>query len=147
MTKGKITSVADYIDRQIDISGVPQKEIAAALGYSNANVITMFKQGRTKLPITKVGPLAKVLGVDTVHLLRIVMNEYMPETYAALEEMIGQSLVTEGEMQVIRIIRENAGDKELALTRAEHRNMLAKVIRDIANEENPTTVRAPAAKK
>ena len=47
MVKQKKISVAAYINMQIAVSGVQQTEIAAALGYSKPNVITMIKQGKT----------------------------------------------------------------------------------------------------
>ena len=147
MTKGKRITVANYLDQQIAISGVSQKDIAAAIGYSNPNVITMFKQGRTKLPIPKVGPIATILGIDPVHLLRMVMNEYMPDTYAAIEKLIGKSLVTEGESKALQIIREASNGHDIKLERNDHKTKLASVVSEIVSEENPTTIRAAVKKK
>jgi len=55
MTKPKLT-VAQYLTMKIDESGKTQREIATEVGYDAANVITMFKQGSTKLPLNTVGP-------------------------------------------------------------------------------------------
>ena len=65
----------------------------------------MIKQGKTKLPVNKVGPLAKALGVDPVHLLRLTMAEYMPETWETIEDIVGQSLVSAGEMKLLDELR------------------------------------------
>jgi len=142
MMKGKKTSVAHYIEQQIAISGIPQKEIAAAMGYNNPNVITMFKQGRTKLPINKVGPCAQALKVDPVHLLKLALSEYMPDTYEAIEQLIGKTMISESDQRLLKVVHEATGGYDLALTGAEHRAKLTKVIRDIVSEENPTTIRA-----
>ena len=114
-TKQKLPKVAEYLDAQINLSGLKQKDIATALGYTKPNIVTMFKQGLTKLPIEKVGPFANVLGVDPVHLLRIVMNDYMPDTYNAVVKMLGQEPITEHELAIVTAIRELTGGKNLEM--------------------------------
>ena len=114
-TKQKLPKVAEYLDAQINLSGLKQKDISTALGYTKPNIVTMFKQGLTKLPIEKVGPFAKVLGVDPVHLLRIVMNDYMPDTYNAVVKMLGQEPITEHELAIVTAIRELTGGKNLEM--------------------------------
>jgi DNA-binding CsgD family transcriptional regulator len=146
MTKPKRVTVAEYIESQIAMSDVSQKDIAAALNYDKPNVITMIKQGKTKLPINKVGPLAKALNVDPVHLLRLAMAEYMPDTWEAIQNLVGKSLVTEGEMQVVQLVREHANGHELVLEKADHRNALARVIREVAAEESKITRKVPVKK-
>ena len=114
-TKQKLPKVAEYLDAQINLSGLKQKDISTALGYTKPNIVTMFKQGLTKLPIEKVGPFANVLGVDPVHLLRIVMNDYMPDTYNAIVKMLGQEPITEHELAIVTAIRELTGGKNLEM--------------------------------
>jgi DNA-binding transcriptional regulator YdaS (Cro superfamily) len=58
--------------------GKSQKELANLLGYHNANVITMFKQGSTRIPANKVVPLARAAGVLPGPLLRAWFRAYMP---------------------------------------------------------------------
>ncbi len=59
-------------------SGKSQKEIAISLGYCNANIITMFKTGDTRVPPEKVVPLARVLNEPPPALLQAWMLAYMP---------------------------------------------------------------------
>jgi hypothetical protein len=80
----KAMRVADYLAQQIILCGKSQKEIAEEVGYEKPNVITMMKQGHTKIPIVKVGAFARALEVDPAYLLRLVCMEYMPETWAAI---------------------------------------------------------------
>ena len=101
MSKQNRITVASYLEIQIAVSEISQKDIATAIGYDKPNVITMIKQGKTKLPLNKVGPLAKVLGIDPVHLLRLAMSEYHPDTWLAINHIIGRWLVTDGEMTII----------------------------------------------
>ncbi len=52
-------TVAEFLTHAITHSGKTQKLIADELGYDNPNIITMFKQGSSPVPLKKVGPLAK----------------------------------------------------------------------------------------
>jgi hypothetical protein len=53
----------------------------------------MFKQGNTKLPLKRIGPLAKALEVDPAHPLRLVMLEYMPETWESIADILQSTLL------------------------------------------------------
>ena len=107
--KEKPIAVAEFIRRQIHTCGKSQKEIAREAGFATPNIITMFKQGTTKIPVRKAGALAKALGVDPAYLLRLVLREYLPETYAAIEEIAPGLALTENEKWLIgewRVISE-----------------------------------------
>lgn len=101
MTTFKKLTVAEYLTRKIDESGKTQKDIATEIGYDNPNIITMFKQGHTKLPLTTVGPFAEALDIDPAHLLRLVMAEYYPDTYRAVEGCLGTMILTGNERALI----------------------------------------------
>ena len=53
-----------HVERLIERSGRTQREIATALGYGRSNIVTMFKQGTTRVPGDKVPALADALGVE-----------------------------------------------------------------------------------
>lgn len=116
MSKSKRITVAEYLTQQINMSGKSQIEIAEDVGYAKPNVITMFKQGKTRLPINKVPAFAKSLGVDPIHFLRIALSEYMPETWDVIEECFGGSMISEEEKQVLDIIRTVAQGQPIAPT-------------------------------
>jgi len=118
-TKNKIT-VASYLTNQIDstVNGgwKTQKMISEELGYSKPNIITMFKQGLTNLPINKVPAMAKAIHVDPVYLLRLTLSEYMPEAWQVIEELLGRNIVTKQELDVLKFIRENSGGRDLSVS-------------------------------
>ena len=58
---------------------------------------TVIKQGLTKLPIARVGGLARALALDPVQLLMLVMNEYQPGTLAIIEEEVDVQILTPNE--------------------------------------------------
>ena len=100
-------TVAAYLTQAIDASGKMQREIALACGYDNQNIITMFKQGLTRLPLKTVGPMAKALGVDPGYLLQIVMQEYMPETWHSVREIMENAALSCDELEVVTAYREH----------------------------------------
>ncbi|MEZ2310858.1 hypothetical protein AB6809_29860 [Paraburkholderia sp. RCC_158] len=104
--KAKRISVADYINGAIDLSDKTQRQITQEIGYENPNVLTMIKQGRTKLPINKVGAIARALGVDPANLLRIVMLEYMPDAWQVISEVMGDRVVSADESALLDLARE-----------------------------------------
>ena len=112
----KNLSVAETFSKAIARSPKSQKEIAREAGFPKPNIITMFKQGRTDLPIKRVGPLAKAVGLDPAHLLRIAMKEYYPETWPVIEENLDTLVLTENERQLIRKWRDLTEDTDPSAT-------------------------------
>lgn len=145
MSKAKRISVAEYLTQQINICGKSQREIADDVGYEKPNVITMFKQGKTKLPINKVGAFAKSLGIDPLHLLRIAMSEYSRDTWEVIEDLIGKSLVTQEELAILEVIRSVSEGQPIAPRSAieidELKELAEKWKKRIENEANAAAER------
>ena len=91
----KKIKVAEYLTAQLEICGKSQKEIAKEVGFPKANVLTMLKQGNTRVPIHRVPALAEALGVDPAKFMRMVLAEYHPEILKAIESSLGE-IKTEG---------------------------------------------------
>lgn len=116
-------SVADYITLQLEACGKPQFEIAEQAGFEKPNVITMIKQGKTKLPLAKIGPMARALGVDPVYLYQITMEEYLPETWEAIQSIFAHEMPTKNEAEVIDAMR-SAGLGTKALSGDQKRDLI-----------------------
>lgn len=101
-TNSTIT-VAQFLSEQIDRSGKTQKQIAEESGFDCANMITMMKQGLSKVPLNRVGAIARALDIDAAEFMRMVMAEYMPCTLAAIEEIL--PMLSESERRLIRTLR------------------------------------------
>lgn len=78
------TTVASHLEKAIALSGKTQREIAAKVGYANPNVISMMKQGQTKVPIEKIPALAAATGTAPGPFLALALKEYMPEAWNVL---------------------------------------------------------------
>jgi len=134
MEASKHILVKDYLAAAIEASGLKQNEIASKVGYSAPNIITMMKQGKTKLPPNKVPAFAEALGVDKLHFLKLVMQEYQPETWAVIEECAGEHLVTADEITLLQIIRDQADGRSLRIHNDNDRAELRAVIEKIASK-------------
>ncbi|WP_254275401.1 helix-turn-helix transcriptional regulator [Halomonas sp. 3H] len=107
-------SVSEFIvERQAEL-GVANRDLAEAAGYHNQNVITMIRRGKTKLPLDKVEPFARVLRVDSAWLFRLAMSEYMPETLRMIEQCCGP-MTTNNERCMLEVWRHanNQADPEV----------------------------------
>ncbi len=87
--------VANFVRQQIVLLGKSQVEIAQQVGFDKPNVITMIKQGRTKLPMTKVTKMAEALETDPVYLLKLCMQTYQPENWEVIEPLLEHALTND----------------------------------------------------
>jgi len=119
-------TVAEYITRQIETCGKTQAQIAGEVGYDRPNLISMIKNGKTKLPVQKVGVFAQALGVDPAFLFRLVMTEYSPETWRAINEIQGAIPVTNNERLILEEVRKLAANRDPKLqSPTQHRALKA----------------------
>jgi hypothetical protein len=78
----------EFLSLHIKRSGLTHREIAQACGFKRANVVSMIKLGHTKLPLERLGSMARVLELDTFDLYCRFMEEYYPETWVELRGLI-----------------------------------------------------------
>jgi transcriptional regulator with XRE-family HTH domain len=81
-----------HIDRLINQSEKTQREIALAMGYERSNLISMFKQGITRVPLDKVPALAEALDVDPAELIVMWLSDYEPELLEVINSNVGMLL-------------------------------------------------------
>jgi hypothetical protein len=100
------TELSRWLQQYIDSPACDksQREIATDLGYPRANIISMFKSGEAKVPLDKLPALAKSLGVDFAHILRLGLAQYMQDSNADLARAF-RRVVTENEMEIIQHVR------------------------------------------
>lgn len=107
MAKKSTPTVAEYLEAQIDLCGKTQLEIARECGFEKPNIITMLKQGKSKLPFARLGVMSRALGVDPLYLYQLAMSEYEPETWAVIEDQIlRQPAITANEFEIIQLVRQ-----------------------------------------
>lgn len=99
-------SIAEYLSRLIDSSTKKQYEIARECDFDQPNIITMIKQGKTRLPRDKVFKMARALEIDGMDLLRRMYREYYPEEWEMIERLNSQPVLTEAEIEAIFVLRQ-----------------------------------------
>lgn len=119
--------VAKFVRQQIQVLGKSQREIAQEVGFEKPNVITMIKQGKTKLPIAKVGRMAKALDTDPVFLMKLCMNTYHPDTWQFIEPFL-ESALTKDEVMLLRTWRSFVGAPYVAALTDESKNLLTQFL-------------------
>lgn len=82
---------------------LPQTEIAEALGYDPPNIISMFKTGRTMVPIEIIPKLAGLLGVSELYFMELALEAYHPTLWMVIERAFGK-LVSENEIDIVDVI-------------------------------------------
>lgn len=97
--------VASFLERRLETSKLSQKEIAKMCEFPSPNIITMFKQGLSKIPIEKTVKLAKALDVDRVEFFKLLMSSYRPKEYEVIVEIMGDP-INESERAVVNLLRE-----------------------------------------
>lgn len=76
--------VAQYIDLLINDSPKTVRQIANEVGFPKPNVVSMIRNGDTKVPVARAAPLAIALGADPRDMLVRVLKEQQPETWEAI---------------------------------------------------------------
>jgi len=110
-----------YVNR----SNKTQARIAEQAGYARQNVVSMFKQGKMKIPIEKIPALAEIIEVDPKLLLRTAMAEYFPKIWEVLQEHFGNGLlVSDEERRILETLRKSAGTRGVKISTERQRQAL-----------------------
>lgn len=129
-------TVAEYLSSQIDIcvnNGKTQREIATEAGFPKPNVITMLKQGITKVPTAKVASLSRALGIDSRFFLSMVLKEYYPEMWEVFEGIMQQPALTRNEIEMIELARKtNPNNPKIATDNQKQK--FAELIKDLPHD-------------
>lgn len=84
---------------------IQQKDISSDLGIgSSTNIMTIFKNGKSKFPIKHIIPLCNILQEDPKEFINIAISEYFPEMLTIIEELKGE-VIDSSEKELIRLFR------------------------------------------
>ncbi|MEQ8895943.1 MAG: helix-turn-helix domain-containing protein [Roseovarius sp.] len=112
------TRLAKYIDRRVMElrPNKSQNEIAVETGFVSVNMITMLKNGSSKLALDRVPSLARALECDPAYLLRLTLEQVAGDTAAkSIVEILGTP-VTDNELGWLNEIREASGHSDPRMT-------------------------------
>lgn len=129
------TKMARFLDRRIQElqdrkNPKSQRQIAAEAGFNRPNIISMLKNGESKVPLDRVPALARALETDMRHLFRLALEQHFrgAEISAAIAEVFG-NVVSNNEMQWVELIRDISNNSDPMPTetmKAEVRDVLSR---------------------
>ncbi|WP_209833808.1 XRE family transcriptional regulator [Ruegeria sp. HKCCE3926] len=112
------TRMAKYVERRV-LELKPTKsqaEIATQVGYVNPNMITMIKQGSSKVALDRVPALAVALEADPAFVMQLALEQAIGRTAAeAVVEVFGEP-VTANEVGWLQAIRKASSNTDPRLT-------------------------------
>lgn len=112
------TWLAKFVDKRV-LELRPRKsqiEIANEAGFLNPNMISMIKNGSSKLALDRVPSFAKALDCDPAYLMRLTLEQAIGGTAAAaLVEILGTP-VTENERGWLAEIRDASENSDPRMT-------------------------------
>lgn len=114
------SETANLVRQMIDdVHNKSQDEIATETGFPKSNVLTMIKQGRTRMPLDKIEAFSKACGKSPDRLFRTAIREYKPEL-ARLIGRVNKVPMFEGAEEIIDIFN-TAVTEALSEVKSEHR--------------------------
>lgn len=108
MTDKRKSNIARFIEKRVDdlVSKKSQKDIAAEAGFANPNVLVMFKQGRTKVPLDRVIQLARALEIEPSFLFNLALEQFYGDGSNPVAEIFNDIIPNKMEAKLIRALRE-----------------------------------------
>lgn len=109
---------AAFVRRQTELLShrKTQKVIAHEAGFVNSNLISMIKNGATKIPLDRVPALARALEADPAYLMRLSLEQAIGQTASvAVLEVFGTA-TTLNERGWLEEIRDASGQTDPKLT-------------------------------
>lgn len=94
-----------------------QKDIAREAGFNSPNMISMLKNGDTKLALDRVPALARALETDLGRLFLLALEQSGLETTSAAVSSTFGTVVTRNEVAWLEEIRDASGRSDPPLTK------------------------------
>lgn len=107
---GPGTALAQFLIERTPELKLTNEEIARALGYARANVVSMWKAGKTKFTWDNLFEAAKLFRISPDYLLALTIDQYVSQPtgvdrFADIVDMIDR-MVTPEEMEVVQLMRQ-----------------------------------------
>jgi transcriptional regulator with XRE-family HTH domain len=102
------STLSQFIDANWDALGMTNDEAAARLGFKATNLVSMWRTGRTPVPMARLGQLADLLAVDLVTIFVLWLKQERLRNHdvpAALVEALERRVATANEAKVLVAVR------------------------------------------
>lgn len=121
---GESYALAEWLNKNLDrLTDLTDERIADHLGYSRPNIISMWRTGRTKLPLDQLKPLCDLLGVDFITLLPLWLEQYATRGDIKHVTKAAERLVSEHEAEFIAKLRQHTNGRPFKLRRGAEKQL------------------------
>lgn len=112
------TKLAKYVERRVlELkSSKSQLQIANEAGFPNPNMITMVKNGTSKLALDRIPSMSRALECDPRFLMRLALDQAVGDTAAAAIIEIFGTPVTANELGWLHALRDASDDSDPRIT-------------------------------
>ena len=98
-------TIPQFLAFHIRRSGLTQREVARACGFLRPNIVSMIQSGETRLPLERLGAMARVLDVDPAALFSAWMATHYGDTWRELSPQLSWPTPTVGPAEVSQAIQ------------------------------------------
>lgn len=108
---GKTYQLAEFMNKNWNIMvGRTNEDVALELGYKSANMISMWRTGKTRVALEKLPDVARLMKVDIARLLPLWYEQYWGEREDAKGLMadISKRVASKREMLLLMALRDAA---------------------------------------
>lgn len=124
------SKIAIFLRKRIGELGIGNLEVMARGGLTGRQqIVSMWKNGNTKVALERVPALAKALEVDPAHLLRLALEQHVDVSSHPDVELVISSILSENERKILQEIRRDLSGNVPPLSAA-GRATLASAFRD-----------------
>ena len=107
------TLIGELITGEQTRHNLSDEDIAKALGYDKAVVVSLIRAGTVKFPLTRIRDLATLLDMNPGELLIMAMQDSSPDLLALMEDVWGPRALTPAEGRLIQHCRKLAEDRQV----------------------------------
>ena len=113
---GETFALAEWFNKNVDhLTDLTNEELAAKLGYTRPNIISMWRTGRTKIPLDRLAPLCDLLKVDLAYLLPLWIEQYGGAEANARVLKVLRNTVSDSEMALVETVRQVTAGRDFTL--------------------------------
>jgi predicted DNA-binding transcriptional regulator AlpA len=120
-----IPTLATFLTEHQNRLTKSDEQMAEALGFSRASIYTLIKEGKMKMPTSKVPLIARALDVPAQDVLTVLLTEYDPELLAVINKAWGPTQLTAGEKKLLSAYRTLAKGHDVEPLIMDGRNIVA----------------------
>jgi hypothetical protein len=75
----------------------------------------MITAGTAKLAVNQAGDLAKAIKVDGIYLLRLLLEDYLPESWSIIQDKLAELAITPYEQEIVDAYRQLSQGRDIAV--------------------------------